>query len=155
MNGGQPGATARFINTSPGLIWSFGRKIDTLPLKRREVLPSTSPFATCSCEHSRRGVLSRSDVFRRSGTRSHLPGRTESGHYHQSSSQDIQRGVLVSVQPQAAVGADVSTHGERFLHAIAASTTVLRGEPGRDGDDRHISYHAVVAHPGEEQPPTG
>src|SRR5690242_2471528 len=61
-----------------GVSWIF----DTLPLKRREILPSSNPFATCSFEHSRRGVLSRSDLFRRTGTRSHLPGGTESGYYH-------------------------------------------------------------------------
>src|SRR5215469_17621901 len=128
---------------------------DTPRSLRRGILPSSSPFATCPCEHSRRGGLSRSDLFRRNGTRSHLPGGTERGRYHLGSSQNIQRGVLVPVQYQPTVGAHVGTRGEAFLHAIPAPTAILRGEAGRDGDDRHISYRAVVADPGEEQPPTG
>src|SRR5215472_9790139 len=76
---------------------------------------------------ARRGGLSRSDLFRRTGTRSHLPGGTEMGHSHQGSSQDIPRGVLVSVQHQATVGADVGAHGERHLDAIPTPAAILGG----------------------------
>src|SRR5215469_7686793 len=107
--------------------------------------PARMPRALANT--ARRGGLSRSDLFRRNGTRSHLPGGTERGRSHQGSSQNIQRGVPVPFQSQPTVGAHVGTRGEAFLHAMPAPTALLRGEPGRDGDDRHISYRAVVTDP--------
>src|SRR5215467_3866498 len=80
------------------------------------VHPARVPRALANT--ARRGGLSRSDLFRRTGTRSHLPGGTERGYYRQGSSQNIPRGVLVSVQHQATVGAEVGARGERHLDAI-------------------------------------
>ena len=77
------------------------------------------------------------------------------GHYHQGSSQDIQRGVLVSVQYQATVGADVGPHGERFLDPLAAARTILRRVAWRDGYHGNAVQRAIVPDPGEEEAPTG
>src|SRR5215469_6253094 len=49
----------------------------------------------------------------------------------------------------------MSARGERFLDPESTARAILGGEPRRDGDDRHISYRAVVPDPGEEEAPTG
>ena len=46
-------------------------------------------------------------------------------------------------------------HGETFLDAIATARAILCSEARRDGYYRDAMQQAVVADPGEEQPPTG
>ena len=94
---------------------------------------------------ARPGGLSRSDVFRRSGTRSHLPGGTERGRSRQGSSQNIEGRIMVSVQDQSTGRAHMGTLTQALLHAIPATRTILRREARRDGDDGHISSRAIVA----------
>jgi hypothetical protein len=93
---------------------------------------------------ARRGGLSRSEVFRRSGTRSHLPGGTVMGSYRQGSSQNIERGIPVPIQHESTLRAAMGAHGERFLDPESTARAILGGEPRRDDDNRHISSRAVV-----------
>jgi hypothetical protein len=94
---------------------------------------------------ARRGGLSRSDWFRRKGTRSHLPGGTESGCYYQSSRQNMEGCVLVPIPYKTTGGADMGTHRERFLPPNPTAAALLRRVARRDGHDRHISSRAVGA----------
>jgi hypothetical protein len=100
--------------------------------------------------------MSRSVAFRRSGTRSRLPGGTVvGGHDQQCGSQDIQRGVPIPVQHKTTGRTEVGAHRKGFLDAIATPRAILRGEARRNGDNGDAMDLSVVAHPEKEQPPTG
>src|SRR5690349_11544759 len=49
----------------------------------------------------------------------------------------------------------MGSYRQAFLDAIAAARTILRGELGWDDDDGDAMQPTIIAHPGEEQPPTG
>src|SRR5579885_616795 len=62
---------------------------------------------------------------------------------------------MVPVQHQPTGGTDMRANRQAFLHALATAAALLRGEASRDGYDWHIGDLPVVAHPTQEQPPTG
>src|SRR5215469_5019104 len=124
-------------------------KLDTLPAKAREILPSARPFATCPCEHRRRGGLSRSVVSRRTGTRSRLPSGTE------STVENVEGRVMVTIQYQTTRRTDMGAHAERLLHPEPTPAAILRREACRNRYNGDAMYLSIVAHPREEQAPTG
>ena len=142
----RPSASHNRLTASVSAIpWAhlFMVTVDTPRSLRRGILRSSNPFATCSCEHSAswRSVPKRFVPAKRNPF---PPARryAREAATERRSSQNIQRGVPVPVQYQPTGGAHVGTRGEAFLHAIPAPTALLRGEPGRDGDDRHLSSRA-------------
>src|SRR5215469_1418018 len=90
---------------------------DTLPLREREVLLSSSPLARRPPRRTTgRGGLSRSVFLMRGGSR--LPDGTGKSHEKkdgESRVQDIQRGIFVSIQDQSTGRTDVSSDTERLL----------------------------------------
>ena len=130
-------------------------RIDTLPAKAREILPSASQLSRAQSLAAARGCLSRSVAFRRTGTRFRLPGGTVDGQPRERSQQDIERGIPIAVQHEATFRADMRPHGQRLLHPAATPGTILSGEARRYRDNGNAVQATIVPEPGEEEAPTG
>src|SRR5579885_1669211 len=62
---------------------------------------------------------------------------------------------MIAVQHQPTARAHMGTHRQTFLYPLTTARTILTGEAGRDGYNRDTMQTAIVAHPAQEQPPTG
>src|SRR5215469_614768 len=61
--------------------------------------------------------------------------------------------VLIAVQDEAAVRADVGTYRETFRHALATAAAILAGERGWHGDNSFASVHCFAFEDGPERCP--
>src|SRR5512146_745970 len=62
---------------------------------------------------------------------------------------------MIAVKDQATGRTDMRPYAERLLYPLATAAAILRGEASRNRYDWHAGNLPVVAHPPEEQPPTG
>src|SRR6266852_2331830 len=110
------------------------------------VLPSSSPLAHSPCGCTSRGSLSRS-VFRRTGCFPVPQGTCY------CLCQDVQRGVVISVQYHSTAWTDVGTHAQRLLHDSTTGATFLAGELWRYSNDGNRMHQSIGFHPGDEPAP--
>ena len=114
----------------------FHTPSDTPPHRMRGVLPSTSPLAPRPFGSRSRGSLSRS-VFRRGGG-SRVPHGTGL-----SLCQDIASRILVAIEHQPTVGADVCAYTQTFLDECATRRAVLGSPLWRYSNHRNVVHHTV------------
>ena len=130
---------------SVGSLVSVEEPLDTLPPKGREILPSSSQLSRTQSLAPASGCLSRSVAFCRSRTRFRLPSGTVRCHDHQCGSQDVQRGVPIPVQHQAAGRTHMGAHRQGFLDTKATARAVLCREAGRNSDNGDAMHLPIVA----------
>src|SRR2546422_4977215 len=114
----------------------------------RGVLPSTSPLARLPFGGTSRGSLSRS-VRRDMLVRFPVPQGTL-----ECFGQDVQRGIVISVQHDPTTGTKVGPHTQRLLDQCSTCATLLAAELWCDGDHRDLMHPSIGFHPGEELSPT-
>ena len=119
---------------------------DTHPLKRRVVLPSSSPLARSPFGCTRRGSLSRS-VFRRTGCFPVPQGTC------QCLCQDVTCGIVISVQYHATTSTAVGTHTQRLLHDSVTCATFLARELWCYSNNWNIMHQSIGFDPGYECSP--
>src|SRR5947209_20595240 len=67
--------------------------------------------------------------------------------------KDIERGILISIQHDAAPCTNVRSHAQTLLHDGSTGTTRLRGVLWRYRDDRNVVQHSIILDPGNEFAP--
>ena len=87
-----------------------------------------------------------------------MPQGTGTSHQNkdaESSVQDIQRSIFVSIQNESTGRTDVGTDGEALFDPCPTHRTLLRRELGGNGNDRDAMHAPIVVHPLQELPPGG
>jgi hypothetical protein len=95
-------------------------------------------------------------VLCRSRTRSRLPGGTVEGcQFCQGSPEHVEGRVLVPIQHHPTLRADVRSLREGVLDTNPTAAAILRRQARGNRTHGSVDTLPILAHPGEEQPPTG
>ena len=87
-----------------------------------------------------------------------MPQGTGKSHQNkdaESSMQDIQRRIFVSIQDDSTGRTDVGTDGETLFDPCPTQRTLLRSELRGNGNHWDVMHGCVVLHPLQERAPGG
>src|SRR6266705_3349032 len=123
----------------------------TLPMsKAKGVLGSSRRLATSGLPTRSSGRLSPSVSRSQRSVGSRMPSGTV-----QCFCQDVQGGIVISVQHHATARTDVSTDRETLVHPRAALRAGLTGEVGFDRDHGDAMHRPIILHPAQKCSPCG